>query len=74
MSPCPKAALSSVIVSAVIRGIVQPKDLMKLKDFDFVAGWFTAIATAVTSPTQGFGAGLVLYFVLGLMRPKPKTE
>ena len=63
MTPTPKAALSSVIVSAVIKGIVRPKDLMKATGLDFVIGWLTGIITACTSPTIGFGAGLVIYLV-----------
>jgi MFS superfamily sulfate permease-like transporter len=62
MTPTPKAVLSAVIVSAVLKGILYPKDLAKLKGLDFVVGWGTAIITSVTSPTIGFGAGLVLYF------------
>ena len=74
MSPTPKAALSAVIVSAVLKTIVNPKDLMKLADLDFITGWGTGILTAITSPTQGFGAGLLLHFLLTLIRPKAKTS
>eukprot|EP00531_Pseudo-nitzschia_arenysensis_P007306 CAMPEP_0116131676 /NCGR_PEP_ID=MMETSP0329-20121206/9137_1 /TAXON_ID=697910 /ORGANISM="Pseudo-nitzschia arenysensis, Strain B593" /LENGTH=447 /DNA_ID=CAMNT_0003626131 /DNA_START=141 /DNA_END=1484 /DNA_ORIENTATION=- len=63
MSPTPKAALSAVIVSAVLKSVVIPKSLMELKGIDFVVGWGTALLTASTSPTLGFGGGLVLYFV-----------
>jgi MFS superfamily sulfate permease-like transporter len=72
MSPTPKAALSAVIVSAVLKGVAIPKDLIKLTGLDFVVGWSTGIVTAVTSPTQGFGIGLVLYFVLSIFRSTPK--
>lgn len=61
MSPTPKAALSSVIVSAVLKSVVIPKSLMELKGINFVVGWGTAIMTALTSPTLGFGLGLILY-------------
>ena len=64
MAPTPKAALSAVIVSAVLKTIIKPKDLMKLSGYDFVTGWGTGVITAVTSPTQGFGAGLVLHYLL----------
>ena len=74
MSPTPKAALGAVIVSAVLKTIVNPKDLMKLADLDFITGWGTGILTAITSPTQGFGAGLLLHFLLTLIRPKAKTS
>jgi len=63
MSPTPKAALSAVIVSAVIKSVVMPKSLMALKAIDFVVGWGTAVLTAMTSPTLGFGSGLVLFLV-----------
>jgi hypothetical protein len=54
-----------VIVSAVIRGIVTPKELLKLQGAAAVSvGWGTGILTAFTSPTTGFGAGMVLYFVI----------
>jgi MFS superfamily sulfate permease-like transporter len=65
MTPCPKAALSAVIVSAVLRGIVAPKELLKLQGAaSVVVGWGTGILTAFTSPTAGFGAGMVLYYVI----------
>merc|ERR1712183_421232 len=63
MSPTPKSALSAVIVSAVLKSVVVPKSLMELKGINFVVGWGTAILTAVTSPTLGFGLGLVLYAI-----------
>ena len=74
MSPTPKAALSSVIVSAVLKSVVMPKDLNKLTGLDFVAGWGTAIATALTSPTQGFGGGLILYYALTPLRSEAKEK
>jgi MFS superfamily sulfate permease-like transporter len=74
MSPTPKAALSAVIVSAVLQTVVLPKDLLKLVGLDLIAGWGTGIATALTSPTIGFGAGLVLYFLLSLVKGKEKQK
>ena len=75
MTPTPKAALSAVIVSAVVKGVFKPSSLMKLKGLDFVSGWGTGIITAVTSPTLGFGIGLTLHLVLGLFKSKKtKTE
>jgi MFS superfamily sulfate permease-like transporter len=68
MSPTPKAALSAVIVSAVLKGCVQPKDLLKLHGIDAVIGWIAGVATCVTNPTTGFGTGLVVYYTLGLLR------
>jgi MFS superfamily sulfate permease-like transporter len=70
MAPTPKAALSAVIVSAVVKGVFVPKDLMKLKGLDFFTGWGTGIITAVTSPTLGFGIGLTLHLALNLVVPK----
>jgi MFS superfamily sulfate permease-like transporter len=74
MSPTPKAALSAVIVSAVLKGVAIPKYLIKLTGMDFVVGWATGIMTAVTSPTQGFGMGLVLYLALSVFRTAPKEK
>jgi MFS superfamily sulfate permease-like transporter len=74
MSPTPKAALSAVIVSAVLSTVVLPKDLFRLQGLDVIAGWGTGIATALTSPTIGFGAGLALYFVLSLVKGMGKQK
>ena len=65
MSPTPKAALSAIIISAVIKGVVFPKQLMAMQGADFFIGWGTGIATALTSPTIGFGIGLVLALIFG---------
>ena len=77
MSPTPKAALSAVIVAAVLRGCVQPKDLLNLKGTDAIVGWIAGIATCVTNPTTGFGTGLVVYYALQFLTPadqKKKVE
>lgn len=74
MSPTPKAALSAVIVSAVLKTVVLPKDLLKLQGLDAVIGWSTGIATALTSPTIGFGAGLVLYSAVSMLKGKEKHK
>jgi MFS superfamily sulfate permease-like transporter len=74
MSPTPKAALSAVIVSAVVKAVLVPKDLMKLQGLDFVTGWGTGIITAVTSPTLGFGIGLALHFALSVVSPKKEKK
>ena len=73
MSPTPKAALSAVIVSAVVQGVCIPKDLMKLQGVDSFVGWTTGILTAVTSPTLGFGLGLVIYLVTMPLRSSKKS-
>ena len=74
MSSTPQAALSAIIMSAVIKSVVFPKDLLAMKGSDFIIGWGTALATAFTSPTIGFGLGLVLYFAVGLLKPKVKED
>ena len=74
MTPTPKAALSAVILSAVLKTVCRPKDLLNLRGVDAVVGWGTGIATAVTSPTQGFGLGLALYAVTSVLRSKPKAK
>ena len=74
MSPTPKAALSAVIVSAVLKSVVIPKSLMELKGIDFVVGWGTALLTAATSPTLGFGSGLVLYFMTAPLKPADEKK
>lgn len=63
MSPCPKAALSAVIVSAVVQGVLVPKELLRLQGLDALYGWITGLLTLGTSPTAGFGAGIVLYYL-----------
>jgi MFS superfamily sulfate permease-like transporter len=68
LSPTPKAALSAVIVSAVLKGIVVPKDLLQLSGWDALTGWCTGLMTAASTPTQGFGAGFILHFLLHLLR------
>ena len=53
MTPTPKAALSAVILSAVLKGVCIPNDLLKLSGIDAIVGWLTGIVTAITNPTQG---------------------
>lgn len=80
MSPTPKAALSAVIVSAVLKGILLPKDLKRLTGMDAIIGWCTGIVTAISTPTTGFSAGLILHYSLNGIRsitnttPKVKTQ
>jgi len=74
MSPTPKAALSAVIVSAVLKTVVLPKDLLNLQGLDSVIGCSTGMTTALTSPTIGFGAGLVFYFALSTLKGKEKQK
>jgi MFS superfamily sulfate permease-like transporter len=70
MSPTPQAALSSVIISAVIVSVVYPKDLLAMKGTDIIVGWGTGVGTAVTSPTIGFGIGLILVAITSVISPK----
>lgn len=70
MSPTPQAALAAVIMSAVVKSVVFPKDLMAMKGTDIIVGWGTGVGTAVTSPTIGFGIGLLLVAVTSVMKPK----
>jgi MFS superfamily sulfate permease-like transporter len=74
MSPIPKAALSAVIVSAVLKGIINPKDLQQLSGIDAISGWCTGLITAVSTPTKGFGAGLLLYFILNSFKNLTHTS
>merc|ERR1711862_1082563 len=74
MSPTPKAALSAIIISAVLKSVVIPKDLNKLQGVDYLVGWGTGIITSMTSPTQGFGSGLALYVALSLFRSKEEPS
>jgi len=74
MTPTPKAALSAVIVSAVVKSVLVPKDIMKLQGLDSISGWTTGIVTAVTSPTIGFGFGLLFHGLLKLASPKKEKS
>lgn len=74
MSHTPKAALSAIIASAVVRGVCLPDDLLSLKGDDILIGWGTGVATAATSPTQGFGAGLALYLLVTISRRAKKAK
>mmetsp|Transcript_9187 Transcript_9187/g.14127 ORF Transcript_9187/g.14127 Transcript_9187/m.14127 type:complete len:470 (-) Transcript_9187:1677-3086(-) len=74
MTPTPKAALAAVIVSAVLKGVVMPKDLLKLQGLDFLTGWGTGIITALTSPTIGFGVGMILYMALSPFKSGEKQK
>ena len=73
MSNTPKAALSSVIVAAVVKSVVFPTKLNALKGNDFIVGWGTAILTAMLNPTMGFGLGLLLSLSIDFVIP-PKKE
>jgi MFS superfamily sulfate permease-like transporter len=70
MTPTPKAALSAVIVSAVITGVAKPKDLQRLTGQDKMIGWVTGVVTMLTNPTQGFAFGLIFYYAMSYMQSK----
>lgn len=74
MSPTPKAALSAVIVSAVVKNVVMPKKILALKGNDFIVGVATAAITAITSPTLGFGAGCIVYLLINLVSGGDKKK
>eukprot|EP00579_Thalassiosira_antarctica_P004572 CAMPEP_0201891820 /NCGR_PEP_ID=MMETSP0902-20130614/35238_1 /ASSEMBLY_ACC=CAM_ASM_000551 /TAXON_ID=420261 /ORGANISM="Thalassiosira antarctica, Strain CCMP982" /LENGTH=445 /DNA_ID=CAMNT_0048423135 /DNA_START=80 /DNA_END=1417 /DNA_ORIENTATION=+ len=74
MSPTPKAALSAVIVSAVVKNVVIPKKILALKGNDFIVGVATAATTAITSPTIGFGVGCVIYVAINVLVRSPKKK
>eukprot|EP00927_Polykrikos_kofoidii_P042562 TRINITY_DN3656_c0_g1_i1.p1 TRINITY_DN3656_c0_g1~~TRINITY_DN3656_c0_g1_i1.p1 ORF type:complete len:452 (-),score=69.87 TRINITY_DN3656_c0_g1_i1:294-1649(-) len=64
LAPTPKAVLAAIVLAAVLPGVVNPKDVLKLRGIDAVSGWATAIASCLTDPTKGFGIGLVVHAVL----------
>eukprot|EP00554_Chaetoceros_debilis_P007564 CAMPEP_0194078464 /NCGR_PEP_ID=MMETSP0149-20130528/4852_1 /TAXON_ID=122233 /ORGANISM="Chaetoceros debilis, Strain MM31A-1" /LENGTH=461 /DNA_ID=CAMNT_0038759739 /DNA_START=154 /DNA_END=1539 /DNA_ORIENTATION=+ len=74
MSPTPQAALSAVIMSAVVKSVIFPKDLMAMKGTDAIIGWGTGVGTAVTSPTLGFAIGLILVAATSALKPKSKKD
>eukprot|EP00435_Cladocopium_sp_Y103_P056411 s1173_g19.t1 len=53
---------------------VAPKDLLRLKGSDALAGWISAAATCMTDPTKGFGIGCATYFLFYGMRRAGKTS
>ena len=74
MAPTPKAALSAIIVSAVVQSVCIPKDLLKLSGIDGLLAWLTGIVTAVTSPTLGFAFGLCIYYFASPFNPKKEKK
>jgi len=68
MTPTPKSALSAIIVSAVARGVLIPKDLLAMRNLDDrIVAWGTGIATACLSPTLGFGSGILLFILVSMV-------
>jgi hypothetical protein len=63
-----------VIISAVIKSVVFPTDLMNMKGTDLIVGWGTGIGTAVTSPTIGFGIGLFLVAITSMFKSSKKEK
>lgn len=74
LEPTPKAVLSSTVLAAVLPAVVAPKDLLRLKGSDALAGWISAAATCMTDPTKGFGIGCATYFLFYGMRRAGKTS
>lgn len=58
-----------MIVSAVVQNVVFPKKLLQLKGTDLLVGIGTAVTTAITSPTLGFGCGVTAYIVVNVCVP-----
>jgi len=68
MSTTPKAALSAIIICAVVKSVLIPKDLKNLAGLDAFLGWTTGITVALTSPTIGFGTGMIIWSILSIIR------
>jgi len=64
LAPTPKAVLAAIVLAAVLPGVVNPKDVLKLGGADAVVAWATTLASCATDPTKGFGAGLAVYALL----------
>jgi MFS superfamily sulfate permease-like transporter len=74
MSQTPRAALSAVIVSAVVGNVVAPSKLLALRGPDLFVGLMTAAGSAVVSPTMGFVLGCVLHYSVRMgMESKKKV-
>jgi len=74
MSYTPKAALSAVIVSAVMMNVINPTKLLSLCGIDFIVGLGTAFVSAIVNPTMGFVLGCVLHYSIHMgMDTKKKT-
>lgn len=67
-----------MIVSAVVKNVLMPKKLMQLKGSDLLVGVVTALTTAITSPTLGFGCGVIVYTCINAINtyyvPKKKVD
>ena len=76
MSRTPRAALSAVIVGAVIGNVVAPSKLLALRGPDLFVGLMTAAMSAIVSPTMGFVLGCVLHYSvrMGMESKKKKKE
>jgi MFS superfamily sulfate permease-like transporter len=64
LAPMPKSVLAAVVLAATLPGVVNPKDVLKLKSVDALVGWITALASCMIDPTMGFGVGLAAFVVL----------
>lgn len=75
MSYTPNAALSAVIVSAVLINVINPTKLLSLCGIDFIVGLGTAFVSAIVNPTMGFVLGCVLHYSIHMgMDTKKKTK
>merc|ERR1712039_198863 len=64
LAPMPKSVLAAVVLAAVLPGVLNPKDLRKLRGVDAAIAWATTGAVCITDPTNGFGVGLVAYVLV----------
>merc|ERR1712039_570422 len=64
LAPTPKSVLAAVVLAAVLPGVLNPKDLLKLRGVDATIAWMTTAAVCVTDPTNGFGVGLVAFVLV----------
>jgi MFS superfamily sulfate permease-like transporter len=75
MSYTPKAALSAVIVSAVLMNVINPTKLLSLCGIEFIVGLGTAFVSAIVNPTMGFVLGCVLHYSIHMgMDTKKKMK
>lgn len=68
LAPTPKAVLAAIVLAAVLPSVVYPKDVLKMKGMDAAVGWVTALASAFSDPTKGFGVGCAVYACVVALR------
>jgi len=63
LAPTPKSTLAAIVIAAVYKGVLDPKELMAFKGQAAVCGWATAAACTLIDPSTGFGIGLAISLV-----------